>query len=113
MDFAVNRIAGPTSKLPHGGFERPSHCTFGPDRALYVVDWGEIEIAPERGGIRMPLGTGALWRIRRSAGPAGDAPHRPIALPLYGLQYLAVLAVVIGGALAWLLRHRRKHSRKG
>ena len=24
-DFAVNRIQGPASKLPHDGFERPSH----------------------------------------------------------------------------------------
>jgi hypothetical protein len=38
VDFAVNRIAGPASKLPHEGFERPSHCQFGPDGALYVVD---------------------------------------------------------------------------
>ncbi len=62
VDFAVNKIAGPASKLPHRGFERPSHCRFGPDGALYVVDWGQIELAPERGGIRMPLGSGALWR---------------------------------------------------
>ncbi|MDP9357471.1 MAG: hypothetical protein M3R02_19715, partial [Chloroflexota bacterium] len=64
VDFAVNKIAGPASKLPHEGFERPSHCQFGPDGALYVVDWGEIEIAPEAGGIRMQLETGTLWRIR-------------------------------------------------
>src|SRR5207237_1719582 len=46
VDFAVNKIAGPASKLQHEGFERPSHCQFGPDGALYVVDWGEIEICP-------------------------------------------------------------------
>lgn len=45
-DFAVNQIAGPASKLPHEGFEAPSHCQFGQGGALYVVDWGEIEIAP-------------------------------------------------------------------
>jgi hypothetical protein len=38
VDFAGNKIAGPASKLPHEGFERPSHCAFGPDGALYVVD---------------------------------------------------------------------------
>lgn len=52
VDFAVNRIEGPASKLPHAGFERPAHCQFGPDpdegTALYVVDWGEIELAPLR-----------------------------------------------------------------
>ena len=36
VDFAVNRIEGPASKLPHAGFERPSHCAFGPDGMLYV-----------------------------------------------------------------------------
>lgn len=36
FDFAVNKIQGPASKLPHEGFERPSHCQFGPDGALYV-----------------------------------------------------------------------------
>src|SRR5437867_776293 len=72
-DFAVNKMAGPASKLPHAGFERPSHCQFGPDAALYIVDWGEIEIAPERGGVRMQLGTGTLWCIRRTDEPPGAA----------------------------------------
>src|SRR5207248_695897 len=90
VDFAVNRIAGPASKLPHAGFERPSHCAFGPDCALYVVDWGEIEIAPERGGVRMQQGTGTLWRIRRTAGPRGERPPEPRVVPLYAVQGLAL-----------------------
>src|SRR5205823_727195 len=81
FDFAVNRIAGPESKLPHAGFERPSHCQFGPDGALYVVDWGEIEIAPEKGGVRMAVGSGALWRITRTAGEAGKLPPEPLVVP--------------------------------
>ena len=110
VDFAVNRIAGPASKLPHEGFERPSHCQFGPDGALYVVDWGEIEIAPEAGGVRMQAGTGTLWRIRRTGGPAGEAPPRPVVVPAYALQ--ALLAGLAGAAglaalAAWLVRRRR------
>jgi glucose/arabinose dehydrogenase len=101
VDFAVNKIAGPASKLPHRGFERPSHCQFGPDGALYVVDWGEIEIAPERGGIRMQEETGALWRIRRTGGPAGEEPPEPLAVPLYGMQYLALLGGAALAAAAW------------
>jgi glucose/arabinose dehydrogenase len=112
VDFAVNKIAGPASKLPHDGFERPSHCQFGPDGALYVVDWGQIEIAPERGGIRMPLGTGTLWRIRRTGEPAGERPPAPITVPLYPLQLLGLLG---GGAaaagVAWWLARRRGRSR--
>jgi glucose/arabinose dehydrogenase len=69
VDFAVNRITGLASKLPQAGFERRSHCQFGPDGALYVVDWGEIHIASERSRVRMPLGTGTLWHIRRTGGP--------------------------------------------
>jgi hypothetical protein len=44
VDFAVNKRTGPASKLLHKGFERPSHCAFGPDGALYVVNSGEIDI---------------------------------------------------------------------
>ncbi|HEV3479004.1 MAG TPA: PQQ-dependent sugar dehydrogenase, partial [Gaiellaceae bacterium] len=100
VDFAVNKIVGPASKLPHGGFERPSHCAFGPDGALYVVDWGEINIAPEVGGVRMGEGTGALWRIRRTSGAAGIRPARPREVPLYALLFLALPLAVAAAAVA-------------
>jgi len=67
VDFAVNRIQGPASKLPHEGFERPSHCAFGPDGALYVTDFGEIDIAPEKGGIRVQAGSDSSPRRRSSS----------------------------------------------
>jgi glucose/arabinose dehydrogenase len=102
VDFAVNKIAGPASKLPHQGFERPSHCQFGPDGALYVVDWGEIDLAPEKGGIREQRGTGALWRIRRTEGEVGDAPPPPIVAPTRLWRGLGMAAAA--GAAAWLLR---------
>jgi glucose/arabinose dehydrogenase len=107
VDFAVNKLAGPASKLPHDGFERPSHCAFGPDGALYVVDWGQIQIAPERGGLRMPLGTGTLWRIRRTAGPGGERPPTPKSVPLYAFQFLLpAVAAALGilSALVWWLK---------
>jgi glucose/arabinose dehydrogenase len=110
-DFAVNKIAGPASKLPHAGFERPSHCAFGPDGALYVVDWGEIEIAPEKGGIRMQAGTGTLWRIRRTAGERGELPQPPITVPLNGIQLglqALGIAALIGGGIVWLKRARKR-----
>jgi glucose/arabinose dehydrogenase len=110
VDFAVNKIAGPASMLPHQGFERPSHCRFGPDGALYVVDYGIIKIAPEAGGIRSQEGSGALWRIRRTDGPAGELPPRPIEAPVYGLQYLAAAATAVGVFLTgrWLWRRLRR-----
>jgi glucose/arabinose dehydrogenase len=111
-DFAVNKRTGPASKLFHGGFERPSHCQFGPDGALYVVDFGTIHIAPERGAIRQRMDTGSLWRIRRVAGPQGVTPPNPTPVPIYLLQGLALLAGVVGIGLisARLLKKARGNS---
>jgi glucose/arabinose dehydrogenase len=99
-DFAVNRIAGPASLLPHHGFERPSHCQFGPDGALYVVDYGDIDLAPEKGGIRMKEGTGMLWRISPDGTPRGERPAAPLSLPLYlirvGIAAAGAAALVMG-----------------
>lgn len=107
VDFAVNKIEGPASKLPHSGFERPSHCCFGPDGALYVVDWGQIELAPAVGGIRLKEGSGTLWRIRRTEEPRGWGPPRPLTLPFYLLQFaglIVVLLAVILAIIGWLAR---------
>ena len=112
VDFAVNRIQGPASKLPHDGFERPSHCAFGPDGALYVTDFGEIDIAPEKGGIRVQAGSGSLWRIRRDPSvPAGSLPPEPIEVPFYAAQY-AAWAGLIGAVIAFLAVGRRLLRRR-
>jgi glucose/arabinose dehydrogenase len=107
VDFAVNKIQGPASKLPHDGFERPSHCAFGPDGALYITDFGEIDIAPEKAGIRVQAGSGSLWRIRRNTSEAaGLEPPQPILVPFYAAQYaawVALAAAAIAG-LAWIVR---------
>lgn len=108
VDFAVNRIQGPASKLPHGGFERPSHCQFGPDGALYVTDFGEIDIAPEKAGIRVQAGSGTLWRIRRVDGlPAGERPGEQVRVPFYAGQYLAWLGLLAGALVALTFLGRR------
>jgi glucose/arabinose dehydrogenase len=107
VDFAVNRIQGPASKLPHAGFERPSHCAFGPDGALYITDFGEIDIAPEKAGIRVQAGSGSLWRIRRDESQrAGLEAPRPTAVPFYAAQYAAWAAVVAAAiaGLVWIVR---------
>ena len=113
VDFAVNRIQGPASKLPHDGFERPSHVAFGPDGALYVTDFGEIDIAPEKAGIRIQAGSGSVWRIARVEGePMGDRPPSSTVLPLYIGQYavwvggLMALLVGVGMAIRRLIRRR-------
>jgi glucose/arabinose dehydrogenase len=110
VDFAVNRIAGPASKRPHDGFERPSHCVFGPDGALYVVDYGIIRIAPERGGIREPVATGSLWRIRRTSGPRGTLPPEPPIRQSYLLPSVGAVAAAaaIAAAGRWLVGRRKR-----
>jgi glucose/arabinose dehydrogenase len=114
VDFAVNRISGPASKLPHAGFERPSHCAFGPDGALYVTDFGEIDIAPEKAGIAVQAGSGTLWRIRRVDGePAGTQPPEPLDLPFYALQYAVWLTALGGVAAAAAVLARRLFRRRG
>ncbi len=102
-DFALNKIQGPASKLPHRGFERPSHCQFGPDGALYVVDFGQISIAPEKGGVRVQKGTGALWRIRRTEGSAGERPPQPVVVPSYAIK---AAAGAVGAVASWRLLRR-------
>jgi len=109
VDFAVNRIQGPASKLPHDGFERPSHCAFGPDGALYITDFGEIDIAPEKAGIRVQAGSGSLWRIWRVVSePAGLEPApAPTMVPFYAAQYAAWAALVAAAIAAVTLIVRR------
>ena len=108
VDFAVNKIQGPASKLPHRGFERPSHCQFGPDGALYVVDFGQISLAPEKGGIRVHQGTGTLWRIRRTSEATALRPPEPTVVPSYAIKAAGGL---LAGLLSWKLL-RRLFARK-
>ena len=54
----------------------------------------------------MQAGTGTLWRIRRTQGPAGEAPPQPLVIPLYALQGLALAggALALAFGLNWLVR---------
>ncbi len=60
-DFAKNKIVGPSYISRQGGFNRPSDVVFGPDSALYVVDWGAATADEE--GLKQVPATGAVWRI--------------------------------------------------
>jgi hypothetical protein len=66
-DFAVNRgkSNGPSSRLGHGGLERPVACRFDPSgRSLYVVDFGVLT-EDAQGNAHPRQQTGVLWRITR------------------------------------------------
>ncbi len=69
----------------------------------YVVDWGEIKIAPEAGGVRMKEGTGTLWRIRRVPGATVSVrPPEPRTVPLYAFLFYVPLALLLVGAAVGL-----------
>ncbi len=71
-----------------------------------MTDWGEIDIAPEAGGVRMQIGSGTLWRIRRTGAAAGITPPRPRTVPLYALMFYVPGALVLLALVAlavWLL----------
>lgn len=74
--------------------------------ALYVVDFGELEFAPERGGVRAQARTGTLWRIRRTGAGAGTEPPKPLVVPHTGVLAgaLFALAAVVAFVVSRLLR---------
>lgn len=72
-DFAWNRVPGPASQSGLTGFEHPVCTRFGPDGALYVVDYGVLRSTEK--GLEAVANTGALWRIaRKSARPVNAPP---------------------------------------
>jgi hypothetical protein len=70
----------------------PATARSAPDGALYIVYWGEIAIAAEQGCIRIPEGSGTLWRIRSTADAGAATPTGPPVRP--GAQVPAGLGVL-------------------
>ena len=85
--FVRNQRPGPASGQPpagEDGIERPFGVRFGPDGAMYVVDYGEVMIdftqAPP---YQYQTNTGALWRVTATAAtPSEGGPDAPAALRL-------------------------------
>ncbi len=76
-DFAENTLPGPAYLNGGNGFNRPTDVAFGPDNALYVLDWGASKVTKK--GLEEVPGTGAVWRIYPEAGQA-LRPDGPIAI---------------------------------
>ena len=64
-DFLVNRTPGPASATKTGGLERPLQLEWGPDGALYIVDFGVIDFPPD--GMKAQPKTGVIWKLARAA----------------------------------------------
>jgi glucose/arabinose dehydrogenase len=62
--FAINRSGFPASFTLEGGFGWPTDVTFGPDGAMYVLDFG----TNPRGSLTEFIpNTGVIWRISKTS----------------------------------------------
>jgi glucose/arabinose dehydrogenase len=61
-DFISNKVGLPASAADGtGGLERPLRLAYGPDGALYIVDWGVLEIEPPH-ATAFPK-TAVIWKV--------------------------------------------------
>jgi len=70
VPFVRNARPGPASAqgAQGQGLERPFDAKFGPDGALYIVDYGIARINPALAPpYEFPPGTGAIWRVTGQA----------------------------------------------
>lgn len=72
VPFVRNRQRGPASAQGAAGqgIERPYSVRFGPDGALYIVDYGIARVNPARAAqnqvpYEFPPFTGAIWKVSR------------------------------------------------
>lgn len=81
---------------------------FGFEGGAFIALFGDL--MPITG---MPLGTGALWRVRRTCGPRGNLPPQETVAKLHLWRGLAMTGVVLGtvataGWLTWQARRDRR-----
>ncbi|MDR7871188.1 MAG: PQQ-dependent sugar dehydrogenase [Tissierellaceae bacterium] len=60
--FAINKSGFAASYTGEGGFERPIDVVFGPDKAMYVVDFG---VSPEDEPDEFYPKSGVIWKISK------------------------------------------------
>ncbi len=121
VPFISNILPGPGSMIgPPGGslgeaLERPFDVQFGPDGAMYIVDFGQVlvNLAKPPPPYEFPKNTGMIWKVTRTAAmptggveTGGVSPQGP-ELPLAAFGALALLGA--GGALI----ARRQLARQG
>ena len=82
-DFLINTSGRPSSLSEEGeagGLERPINLEWGPDGALYLVDFGVINVTAT--GMDARPGTGAIWRVTLTGEPlATPAAERQATAP--------------------------------
>jgi glucose/arabinose dehydrogenase len=60
-DFIRNTQEGPASLRRTAGLERPVDVKFGPDGALYILDFGQMEM--DKGREKIKRGTGCIFKL--------------------------------------------------
>jgi putative cell wall-binding protein/glucose/arabinose dehydrogenase len=75
IPFVRNLRRGPASAqgAPGMGIERPFDVKFGPDGAMYIVDFGIVRINPAGEGTpyEAPEETGIVWKVTRTGSDQG------------------------------------------
>jgi len=81
VPFLRNIKPAPASELGAlgRGIERPFDVQFGPDGAMYVVDFGQVVVNPALAPppYEYPTGTGAIWKVTRTGGSGSTTAAAP------------------------------------
>lgn len=64
IDFAINKSGLSASYTGEGGFERPIDVVFGPDNAMYILDFA---VTPEGEPNDYYPRSGVIWRIIKNS----------------------------------------------
>lgn len=79
--FLINRCGKPAWVQGCGaGLRRPIMTEWGPDGALYVVDFGVVEFS--QSGMNAHPDTGVVWKVVRMGGDAGQRPMQRDRIPV-------------------------------
>jgi glucose/arabinose dehydrogenase len=80
-EFVRNTGGAPASKLDAGdqGLERPADVKFGPDGALYILDFGHMVV--ENGKEKVAAGTGKIFKVIPAEWSATMPATRPATAP--------------------------------
>ena len=76
IDFAVNKLPGPSYINRGGRFDRPTDVIFGNDGSLYVIDWGSSTFDQE--GLKPIPKSGVIWRIYKTGAQLATKHNKPV-----------------------------------